>query len=155
MDNMDDHDDTEEVEEQKPIIIECPHCHVRVLPLANNICPACRNDIYDLQDIAPNQVALTIRESEELPSFCYGCNRYTERRIRVSADQESDLENALFGVLAPNKTTNVIIYLPQCEECAKWKKVEQTGTDYDHQTITLVVHPGFRDHVLQLRDAQK
>ena len=152
MGDLDNQDDADEGEEQKPIIIECPHCHVKVLPLANNICPACRNDISDLQGVDQNQVALTIRESEELPSFCYACNRYTERRIRVSADEESNLENMLFGLPKPDKTTNVIIYLPQCEECAEWKEVEQTGTDYEHQTITLVVHQGFRERVFQTRN---
>ena len=149
---MDDMDNTEEMEERLPLIVECPHCHVRVLPLSNNICPACRNDMSDLQDVDPNQVSLTIREAEKLPSFCYSCNRYTERRIRFSADKESDLETALFGLASPEKTTNVIIYLPQCEECAEWKEPERIGVDYEHQTITILVHKGFRDHVFQLRN---
>ena len=106
----------------------------------------------DLQGVDPNQVPLTIRESEELPSFCYSCNRYTERRIRVSGDKESDLEKALFGLASPEKTTNVIIYLPQCEECAEWKEPERISVDYEHQAITIVVHKGFREHVLQLRN---
>lgn len=150
---MDEPEDDGELEERPSPIVECPHCHVRVLPKANNICPTCGNDISDLQGFDSNQVALTIRESEDLPSYCFSCNRFTERLIRVSADQESDLQNMLFGLPAPNKTTNVIIYLPQCDECAEWKEVEQTGADYDHQTITLVVHQGFRERVLQLRNS--
>jgi hypothetical protein len=145
--------DMEENEEKAKtsLVIECPHCHVRVLPARNNICPSCHNDVTDLKDVDLNQISLVIHESDELPSFCYACNRYTERRIRVSADQESDLDT-LFGVPAPNKTTNVIVYLPQCEECAESKEIKQTGADYDHQTITLVVHPRFQERVLQLRD---
>ena len=150
---MDETDNTEDMEERSSLIVECPHCHVRVLPRANNICPACRNDMSDLQDVDLNQVSLTIRESEELPSLCYSCNHYTERRIRVSGDKESDLEKALFGQASPEKTTNVIIYLPQCEECAEWKEPERISVDYEHQAITIVVHKGFRDRVLQLRDA--
>ena len=149
---MDELDDTGEIEEKKPLIVECPHCHVRVLPNANDICPACQNDMSDLQDVDLNQVSLTIYESEELPSFCYSCNKYTERRIRVSADTESDLEKAFFGLASPNKTTNVIVYLPQCEECAERKEPERIGTDYDNQTITIIVHKGFRDRVIHLRD---
>ena len=152
MDDMDDLDELGAPEAPKPIIVECPHCHVRVLPKADQICPACHNDMSE-QGVDPNQVALTVHESEELPSFCFACNRFTERRVRVSADQESGLQNALFGLPAPDKTTNVIIYLPQCDDCAEWKKVEQTGADYDHQTITLVVHQGFRERVLQLRNS--
>jgi hypothetical protein len=148
---MDETNDEDDKEEQSRLVIECPHCHVRVLPLASNICPACRNNMSDVQDVDPNQVSLTIHESEKLPSFCYSCNRYTERYIRFSADKESDLEKVLFGLASPEKTTNVIIYLPQCEECAQWKVPERISADYDHQTVTIVVHQGFRDHVLQLR----
>ena len=150
---MDEIEDTGEVEERQPLIVECPHCHVRVLPKANNICPACRKDMSDLQDPDPNQVSLSIKESEELPTFCYSCNRYTERYIRVSADKESDLEKAIIGSPLPENTTNVIIYLPQCEECAEGNEPEKISVDYDYQTITLVVHKGFRDRVIQLRDS--
>jgi len=142
----------DDMEERPSLIVECPHCHARVLPKANNICPACRNDISNLQGVDPDQVALAISESEELPTFCYSCNRYTERSIRVSSDQESDLEKALFGLSSPGNTSNVIIHLPQCEECAEWKEPELVGVDYDHQIITIVVHKGFQERVLQLRD---
>jgi hypothetical protein len=153
---MDELEDTGEIEEKKPLIVECPHCHVKVLPKADNICPACQNNMSDLQDVDPNQVSLVIHESEELPSFCYSCNRYTERIIRLSADEESGLETAIFGRPLPENTTNIIIYLPECEDCAELNIAPvTTGADYDHQAITLVVHKGFRDHVLQLRDAQK
>lgn len=142
----------DDMEERPALIVECPHCHVRVVPMANNICPACRNDISK-KGVDPNQVSLTISESEELPTFCYSCNRYTERSVRVSGDKESDLAKVLFGSAAPEKTSNVIVYIPQCEECAEWKELELVDVDYDHQTITLVVHKGFQERVLQLRNA--
>ena len=143
----------DDMEERPALVVECPHCHVRVLPLANNICPACRKDMSALQNVDPNQVALVIAESEELPTFCYSCNRYTERSIRVSGDKESDLETAFLGLASPENTSNVIIYLPQCEECAEWKELELVDVDYDHQAITVVVHKGFQERILQLRDA--
>ena len=140
------------MEERPALVVECPHCHVRVIPIDNKICPACRKDISNLKGVDPNQVSLIISESEELPTFCYSCNRYTERSIRVSGDKESDLAKALFGSAAPENTSNVIITLPQCEECAEWKDLELVDVDYDHQTITLVVHKGFQERVLQLRN---
>ena len=141
-----------DMEERPSLVVECPHCHVRVLPIVNNICPACRNDMSNLQKVDPNQVALAISESEELPSFCYSCNRYTERSIRVSGDKESDLAKAIFGLASPENTSNVIVYIPQCEECAEWKELELVGVDYDHQIVTIAVHKGFQERVLQLRD---
>jgi len=137
-----------DMEERPSLIIECPHCHVKVLPMANHICPACRKNILDLKDVNPNQVSLTISESEELPTFCHSCNLYTERYIRVSGDKES----AIFGLAAPENTSNVIIYLPQCEECAGWQEPEIVSVDYDHQTMNIVVHKGFQERVLQSRN---
>lgn len=141
-----------EAEVRKPLVVECPHCYARILPRSNNICPSCHNDLMDLEGIDPNQVSLVIHEAEELPSFCYSCNRYTERTIRLSADQESDLAAALFGRSLPENTTNIIIYLPECEDCTGINEPVKTDVDYDRQTITLIVHKGFRDRVLQSRN---
>ena len=48
----------DDMEERPPLVVQCPHCHVRVLPKANNICPACRKDMTDLQGVDLNQVSL-------------------------------------------------------------------------------------------------
>lgn len=142
------------LEERRPLIVECPHCHTRVVPKANNICPACRNNMLDLQGVNPNQVSLSIHESEELPSFCYSCNTFTERYIRVSGDKESDLEVLLFGQSSPEATSNVIINLPQCEQCGEMDDSKPVEVDYEHQKMTFVVHQGFKERVFQLREAQ-
>jgi hypothetical protein len=141
----------DDMEEGPSAIIECPHCHVKVLPMANNICPACRNDISDTSDTDPDQVSLTIHESEKLPSFCYSCNLYTERIVRVSGDKESDLQSLL-----PRKevdTSNVIIFLPQCDKCSEEGAPEPLDVDYEYQKMTFVVHKGFRERVFQLRQS--
>jgi hypothetical protein len=144
----------EDMEEKPSLVVECPHCHKKVVPKANNICPSCREDMSDMEGVDPNQTALTIREADELPSFCYSCNMYTERQIRISADKESDLENMLFGSSSPEETSNVIIYIPQCEVCSDLNDPEPVEVDYEHQTMTIAVHKGFRERVLRLRDAQ-
>lgn len=151
-DEYGDNDETNEyLEEKSSRIVECPHCYTKVIPLANNICPACRNDMSDLEDVDPNRLAFVIRESEELPSFCFSCNRYTERTVRISGDHESLLEKFFFGEARPERTTNVIIFLPQCEQCAELEEPEPTSIDYEHQTMTFAVHFEFRDRVIQLR----
>lgn len=139
--------------EEKPFgIIECPHCHVKVLPTADNICPACRENMSDLQGVNPNQVALTIHESEKLPSFCFSCNRYTERTVRVSGDDDSDLP--LLFRRSEENTSNVILYLPQCENCSESGEPEPLDVDYEYQKMTIVVHRGFRDRVFEQRENQ-
>ncbi len=142
----------DEIEERHSMIIECPHCHVKVLPTANNLCPACRRDISDPSDTDPNQVALTIHESEELPSFCFSCNLYTDRTIRVSGDKGSDFDS-LFKT-SDVDTSNVVIDLPQCDKCGEEiGEPEPVHVDYEYQKMTLVVHRGFRDRVFELREA--
>jgi len=141
------------LEEPVTVIIECPHCHIRVIPKPNNICPACQEDISNLEGTDPDQVAFTIHESEDLPDYCFSCNSYTERIIRVSADEESGILNAIFGTPEPEDTTNVILYLSQCDLCdERDKDPQRVEVDYEHQTMTLVVHRGFRDRVLQMRE---
>jgi len=142
-----------DMEEKPSLIIECPHCHTHVIPMANNICPSCREDMLDMQGVDPNRVALAVHESEEFPSFCYSCNTYTERLIRVTPDKESDVETLLFGQRPPESTTNIIVYLPECELCSELE-VELVEVDYEHQTMKIMVHRGFQERVLQLREAQ-
>jgi len=140
------------LEQQPSVIIECPHCHTRVIPKPNNICPACQEDVTDTQNTDPNLVAFAIHESEDLPDHCFSCNNYTERIIRVSADDESGILTSIFGLPEPEDTTNVVLYLPQCELCNELEKDPQlVEADYEHQTMTLVVHRGFRDRVIQMR----
>ena len=145
-------DESEEMEERSSAVIECPHCHVKVLPTANDICPACRKDISDTQGVDPNQVSLTLHESEELPSFCYSCNLYTERTVRISGDGETGLPS-LFPKPEVD-TSNVIIYLPQCEVCGERNDPEPLDVDYEYQKMTFVVHKGFRERVFQVRESQ-
>jgi hypothetical protein len=135
------------------MIIECPHCHTRVLPKADNICPACRENILDTQDVDPNTVSLTVRESQDLPPYCYLCNSYTERYVKIEGDPEATWET-MIRTLVPHwkrqtdeATTNVFINLPQCEACAEREEPTPLYVDYDEQTMTFVVHQGFKERV--------
>ncbi len=139
------------------LIVECPHCHTRVLPKADNICPACRENILDMQDVDPNMVSLTVKESQELPPYCYRCNSYTERYVQIEGDPEPAWEKivrVLGSALVPLRkrqtdegTTNVFINLPQCEVCAKLEDPTPLYVDYDEQGMTFIVHKGFRERV--------
>lgn len=106
-----------------------------------------------MQGVDPHRVALAIHESEELPSFCYSCNMYTERIIRVAADEESIVETFLLGQQSPEHTSNVIIYLPECELCSE-SEIELVEVDYDHQVLTIMVNDRFRERVIQFREMQ-
>ena len=138
------------MEEQHSPIIECPHCHTRVIPKANNICPACQKDILDLSEVRPDQTAFTIHDTEDLPDHCYACDQYTERVIQLSADAES-LISSLFEMPEPEDTTNVILYLSECEACSELNRPQIVDIDYEHQTLTIMVHVNFKERVLQMR----
>ena len=140
----------DENEERLPLIVECPHCHTRVIPTANNIYPNCHEDVSDMAGVDPNQVPFVVSEAEEFPSFCYSCNQHTDRYIRVSSDNETFLERLLFQNTLPEDTSKVIVYLPECEACGE-NEVELVDVDYEHQTMKIIVHRGFRERVLQYR----
>jgi hypothetical protein len=143
------------------MIIECPHCHTRILPRKDNTCPACRKDLADVGDVDPNMVSLIIHESQELPPFCYSCNLYTERFVRLTSEDDAGVAEAILSLaelllLRPKwsrhnnevGTSNVYIYLPQCEQCAEeFGRPEPITVDFEHQTMKFLVHRGFRDRV--------
>jgi hypothetical protein len=143
--------DMNEIEERMPLIIECPHCHVRVIPTVNNVCPNCHEDVTDMTGVDPNQVPLTVSETEEFPSHCYSCDQYTDQYVRLSSDGESSIERFIFGDRRPEDTTNIIVYLPVCELCSE-KEVELVEADYDLQTMVIMVHRKFRDRVFHYRE---
>ncbi|HND50375.1 MAG TPA: hypothetical protein PLL95_17535 [Anaerolineales bacterium] len=147
-------ENNEEQEKNNSIFVECPHCHTKVMPHADNTCPACQGDLSDLSDVDPNKVTFMIHESEELPFYCYSCNQYTEQEVRISGDQESILSKFFMGNVSPEETSNVVILLPICEICAEKEDPEPTEVDYEKQTMTFVVHTGFRDRVIQIRENQ-
>ncbi len=137
------------------ITIECPHCYTRVLPMENNICPACKMDMSDIHAVNPRLVSLTVRESDDLPPYCYLCNSYTDRYVKVVGDTGTFLEKSLGAVaslLAPTRkieegTSNVFVRLPQCEACAELEEPAPRYVDYESQSMTFIVNIGFKERV--------
>ncbi len=37
-------------------ILECPHCHGRIIPTAANLCPGCGKDVADLAEIRKSEI---------------------------------------------------------------------------------------------------
>lgn len=146
------------------MFIECPHCHARVLPLANNICPACRKDISNTRGVDLNLVSLVVDQLASLPHYCYSCNSPTERTVKITEKVEiggdSPFAKFLLLVLAivtlrlslldsktEGKKSSVTVLIPQCERCAQSGKPKPEYTDFERQSMTFIVHKGFRDRV--------
>jgi len=144
------------------LMIECPHCHVRVLPMQNNICPACKEVISDAPGLDMNKVAITVRESQKLPPYCYSCNSYTDRYVRIEGEEEPLWSKIILGIgaflfLRPKwlrrsdeldeHTVNVFIFLPQCEQCAEFGKPKPIRVNFEDQQMTFLGSSAFRDRV--------
>ena len=137
------------------LIVECPHCYTRVLPKENNICPACRMDMTDTPDVDPQVAALVVRELDNLPPYCYSCNSYTERYVKIVGEKGTLLDQSLGAVvslLIPTRkieedTSNVFVSLPQCEACAEMEEPAPLHVDYDTQSMVFVVNIGFKERV--------
>lgn len=142
-----------EIPENPPLIVECPHCHTNVIPYVDNTCPNCGEDVLDMAGVDLSRGAFFVYESEEFPPCCYSCGRFAERLIRVTSDQESGLETLLFSNRPPENTSNVIVYLPECELCSE-SEVELVEVDYEHQRMKIMVHQGFQERVLRFREEQ-
>jgi hypothetical protein len=144
------------------MLVECPHCHARVLPMANNNCPACKKIISDSQGVDLNKVAIIVRESEKLPPYCYSCNSYTDRYVRIEGEEEPLWSKIILAIgaflfLRPSwlrrsgqiaeNTVNVFIFLPQCEQCAEIGKPKPIHVDFENQQMTFLGSIQFRDRV--------
>jgi hypothetical protein len=135
--------------------VECPHCYTRVLPMENNICPACKMDMSDTYDVDPQLVSLTVRESDDLPPYCYLCNSYTDRYVKIVGDTGTLLDKSLSAVVSlvvpilkiEEGTSNVFVRLPQCETCAELEEPSPIHVDYENQAMTFVVNKGFKERV--------
>ncbi len=137
------------------ITVECPHCYTRVLPMENNICPACKMDMSDTHDVDPTRVSLIVWESDDLPPYCYSCNSYTERYVKVVGDKGTLLDSSLGSVVSlfmprrkiEENTSNVFVSLPQCELCAEAGDPSPLNVDYENQNMTFIVNTGFKERV--------
>ena len=96
-----------------------------------------------------------MRESEDLPPYCYLCNSYTKRCVKIVGDKGTFLDQSLGAIvmfLVPTgkveeQTSNVFVRLPQCERCAELERPSPLAVDYENQSMTFVVNIGFRERV--------
>ena len=152
------------------MFVECPHCHTSVLPLENNICPACRKDMSDTRGVDTRLASLLVRESTKLPPYCYSCNSPTKHYVlikeKVTIGGDTPLEKfliVLVGIITlriwrikgwknEGETSSVVVSIPQCEQCARLGKPKPDHVDFEEQSMTFIVHKGFRDRVHQIQD---
>ncbi len=93
----------------------------------------------------------TVRESDDLPPYCYLCNSVTERYVKIIGDKGTLLDQSLMFLMPTRKIeeniSNVFVELPQCEACAQREEPSPIKVDYENQTMTFVVNIGFKERV--------
>ena len=151
------------------MFVECPHCYTSVLPLENNICPACRKDMSDTRSTDPRLASLLVHESSSLPPYCFSCNSPTKRyamiKEEVTIGGDSPMAKFIVVLIAiislrlwitrwniEGKKSTVVVHIPQCEQCARSGKPKPDHVDFEEQSMTFIVHKGFRDRVHQMQD---
>jgi hypothetical protein len=160
------------------MLLECPHCHRRVLPLSSGECPSCHENTKDIRDADPKVTLLTITEATKFPQTCCVCNEPTKNLVRVrrsgkmagaSQPGKETLSVAdglavslfgLFGKLAylfwqagkqgePGSSA-LQIYVPQCKQCAGDKKIEPASADLEHHRLSILVDKRFATAVNEM-----
>jgi hypothetical protein len=152
------------------MLVECPHCYTKVLPTADNICPACRKDINSLRNINPNLTSISFGERIILPSCCYSCGLDTQRLVTIREKVEiggaSSFEKlVLFWVnlrykiygwsteSGEGKKYDLSVKIPQCETCAKQNgKPVPNHVDFENRVVTFIVHKRFKVKLIQMQD---
>jgi hypothetical protein len=109
----------------------------------------------DTRAVDHERVSLMVQETDDLPPYCYLCNSYTERYVKIVGDKGTLLDRSLGAVvtifLPPGKieenTSNVFVELPQCETCAELEEPSPIHVDYENQAMTFVVNISFKERV--------
>ncbi len=151
------------------MIVECPHCYVKVIPSQEGICPSCRQNTRDLSGTDPSRGSLSIHEHERLPDLCFQCGVRTSQRVRVSRrryDENDPAPTPLAAVLlnlftllggyiflgGTRQVMRVRILLPQCRSCARQQgPPDPRYVNYESHNMTFVVNKAFRNEVYLLR----
>src|SRR6185503_18136020 len=143
------------------MVIECPHCYVRIVPMGGGRCPACGKNTRDQSGADLTKTRMSLRAGEPLPDNCYLCDRATLRTVKwkcVVGDFGSGklamLMRLLGGILLPplrhaafspaeSFVRRMKLRLPQCPACAS--KPEAEYVDMDNYVATFLVHRDFRE----------
>src|SRR5437667_6256772 len=140
----------------------CPHCFRRVIPAVDGICPACGKNTNDRANTDPYRTLVGLKSGVPLPPICHHCGAPTQniKKLTVASEPEGTIfANGLGQLLAHlfkpfgfivkmerlNKTTELTLQLPTCEQCAKIvRRIAPHYIDFDAHRIDLIVHTEFK-----------
>lgn len=141
-------------------IIECPHCHARIIPRADGECPSCRRDTADVSGVDPDLASLLITHGASLPPVCIRCGDSTNSSSRVTrkVGPGSDFgvlraavslvaQPALLALslLSLGNPRLVSVRVPVCPACRRGGGAEPLDTDFENHRMQFLVHRRFRE----------
>jgi len=143
------------------MLIECPHCYKKVLPMQDGTCPGCGKNTRDISNANLNMTLLEIKQGTPLPRICCFCGENAEGTILVKRSKSTGGESLfirilvfvfspflyLFGNGFERTTSKLKILLPTCAKCSS-EYVEPRYIDFDNYTMTFAVHKKFKDALL-------
>lgn len=145
------------------MMLDCPHCYRRVLPLTNGECPICHRDTSETRGTDNSKTRVCLTEKSVLPDVCASCGGYATRRVAVKArglnTGSNDLAGSgntvripgliglLLGIFFKRDGTvgkaSMQILLPQCDQCYGVQKMEPDLVDFERYESWFVVHRNF------------
>lgn len=161
------------------MILECPHCHLTVMPLGDGECPACHNNTQETAGANPNATLLYVSEATKFPAACCSCNRPTDSLVRVTRAGQVATSNfrgpsneglwivslvsvVIFGLIGilflpfvgrGRKSvgqTSMTLHLPQCASCSSTIPIEPEVVDLEHYQLGIIVDRKFAEQVKEL-----
>jgi len=147
------------------MLIECPHCHVRVDPCYDEgTCPSCHESVHELDGINPNRALLLMRPAARMPELCSQCGMPTSRVIRIETEEQVEAA-PVFGLMSMSlfrplvalmnqlrrfaRTGAVAIQVPVCDFCSD-NPIEPVAVHPADNVFQCQVHVDFKHRYQQL-----
>lgn len=149
------------------MIEECPHCHTRVVPLKDNICPACHKSVVNQVGADLSVTTITVDDVRSLPPYCVLCGRETKRvqhlrKTRKDPDPSGSAaanrlalsQGGLVGELAAwilrFGKQDIVFSIPYCERCQnEHRRLSVRHVDWDRRLLTLLAHVDFKQRLVE------
>ena len=144
------------------MLINCPHCHTRIVPMSDGTCPACQKDTQDGAGLDLSRTSIHVNQGDVLPPICCECGQPTSRRVAVyrkasgRGEPSTILGLVVFALVSwpvglyftfrglANKTI-AQVRLPQCEACARRGPPQPRYVDFGNARMTFIVHKNLKD----------
>jgi hypothetical protein len=140
------------------MVIECPHCYKKVIPMQDGRCPGCGKNTKDTSNVNLNMTLLEIPQSSPLPQICCLCGENAEGTVLIERSNAKGGESLfirilvfvfspmlyLFGNGFQRTTTKLKIYLPSCSKCS-CGTFEPRHVDFENYSMTFAVHKKFKE----------